>query len=67
MKPSKDSHAHFEPAEADIRKCAYFLWKEEGSPAGRDLDIWLKARELVRHHVHLPEERIRPARGRPRS
>ena len=67
MQPSRHSHAHSEPAEADIRKCAYFLWKEEGSPAGRDLDIWLKARELVRHHVHRPEGRIRPARRRPRA
>ncbi len=51
MKPRKRADTPFEPAEADIRKCAYFLWKEEGSPAGRDLDIWLRARELVRHHV----------------
>jgi hypothetical protein len=51
MKPRKRADTHFEPTEADIQKCAYFLWKEEGSPAGRDLDIWLRARELVRHHT----------------
>ncbi len=64
MKQRKDSHAQFEPAEADIRKCAYSLWKEEGSPSGRDLDIWLKARELVRHHV---PDRPRPGLRRRRS
>lgn len=62
MKPRKRADPHFEPSEADIRKCAYFLWKEEGSPAGRDLDIWLRARELVRHHVLK-----RPAARVPRS
>ena len=63
MKQHQDSHVHFEPAEADIRECAYFLWKEEGSPLGRDLDIWLKARELIRHHV--PDRtRLDPRRRR---
>ena len=63
MKQRKDSHAQFEPAEADIQKCAYSLWKEEGSLCGRDLDIWLKARELVRHHV---PDRTRPGPRRRR-
>jgi len=50
-------------SEEEIQKCAYFLWKEEGSPAGRDLDIWLKAKELIRHHVPERPER----RGRRRA
>ncbi len=54
MKPSSPSHSpHFEPTEADIQKCAYYLWQEEGCPVGKDLDIWLSAKELVRHHVAL--------------
>lgn len=64
MNPRRHLSEHFEPAEADIQKCAYFLWKEEGSPSGRDLDIWLRARELVRHHAatHRPRlERPNPA------
>ncbi|HEX7630968.1 MAG TPA: DUF2934 domain-containing protein [Lacunisphaera sp.] len=63
MKPRRIQPDHFEPAEADVQKCAYFLWKEEGSPAGRDLDIWLRARELVRHHAVA----TRPRPGRIRT
>jgi len=40
--------------EEDIQKCAYFLWREEGCPSGRDLDLWLAAKELLRHHGTLP-------------
>ena len=64
MKPRTTQTTHFEPSEAEIQKCAYFLWKEEGSPSGRDLDIWLRARELVRHHAAThrpPPERQRVA------
>jgi hypothetical protein len=43
----------FELAEADIQKAAYYLWMENGCPAGRDLDYWLAAKELLRHrHRH---------------
>jgi hypothetical protein len=47
----------FEPAEADIQRCAYFLWLEEGRPSGQDLEIWLTAKELLRHRAakHRPE------------
>ena len=38
------------PTEAEIQKVAYRLWLEAGSPAGRDLDHWLAAKELLRHH-----------------
>lgn len=54
----------FEPAESDIQKRAYFLWQEEGCPSGRDLEIWLAAKELVRHFpAHPPpdDEGRRPA------
>jgi hypothetical protein len=65
MKPRQRADDHFEPTEADIRKYACFLWKEEGSPAGRDLDIWLRAREHVRHHARKsPAGRAPRARAR---
>lgn len=69
MKPRQlPSHPPFDPAEADIQRCAYFLWREEGCPAGRDLDIWLTAKELLRHRTHVPGEgalRTAPPRRRP--
>lgn len=41
----------FDPAEAEIQKAAYFLWLEEGRPVGRDLELWLTAKELLRHRT----------------
>jgi hypothetical protein len=55
MKKQKLSSVPFEPSETDVQKSAYLLWKEEGSPAGRDLDFWLKAKELIRHRAHIPQ------------
>ena len=44
-----------EPTEAQIQHEAYLLWLEEGRPAGRDLEHWLAARELLRHrHGRAP-------------
>ena len=44
-----------EPTEAQIQHEAYLLWQEEGRPAGRDLEHWLAARELLRHrHGRAP-------------
>lgn len=58
----------FEPAEPDIQRCAYFLWQEEGCPAGRDIEIWLTAKELLRHRAQVPAPEARgglPPRRRP--
>ncbi len=33
--------------EERIRGRAYALWEADGGPAGRDLDYWERARELV--------------------
>ncbi len=41
----------FEIREEDIQKCACFLWKEADCPSGRDLDLWLTAREFRRHRT----------------
>jgi hypothetical protein len=44
-----------EPTEAQIQHEAYRLWLEAGRPAGRDLEHWLAARELLRHrHGRAP-------------
>jgi hypothetical protein len=47
-----------EPLE-EIRHEAYMLWLKEGCPSGRELDHWLAAKELVRHH----RPRVTPNRG----
>ena len=69
--PNQPPLLYFEPTEADIQKCAYLLWQEEGRPTGRDLDLWLAAKELVRHHVTGPRpdrtaRRPDPGPGAPR-
>ena len=51
--------APFEIREEDIQRCACFLWKEEGCPTGRDLDLWLTARELLRHRTAVPPRSVR--------
>lgn len=60
-----------EPTESEIQHAAYLLWLEEGRPAGRDLDIWLAAKERLRctlppHHGRKVS-RARNAGHRPRE
>lgn len=50
-----------EPSEEEIQHAAYFLWEAEGKPVGRDLEIWLAARERLRHR--LPPRRPRTRRA----
>jgi hypothetical protein len=38
-----------EPTESEIQHAAFLRWVEEGRPAGRDLEIWLAAKERLRH------------------
>jgi hypothetical protein len=47
-RPTAGTHP-FEIREEDIQKCAYFLWNDLGCPSGRDLDLWLTARELLNY------------------
>ncbi len=42
-----------EPTEAEIQHTAYLLWLESGRAEGRDVENWLAAKELLRHH-HAP-------------
>lgn len=37
-----------EITEADIATCAYFLYVNEGCPAGREMDHWLEAEARLR-------------------
>lgn len=45
----KTSPAH-EPSEAEIQKAAYHIWLESGCQQGRELEHWLAAKELLKHH-----------------
>ena len=46
-----------EPSEAEIQKKAYHLWVEGGCLEGVELDNWLAAKELLRHHHGRSTER----------
>lgn len=62
MNPSPNST----PTRAEIEDRARTLWLAHGSPAGRDLDIWLEAeRQLVaeRTMADAPGSRRAPRRG----
>lgn len=39
-----------QPSEMEIQHAAYLLWIESGKAPGHDLDNWLAAKELLRHH-----------------
>jgi len=41
--PLRDSPEH----DARIRERAYHLWLADGSPHGRDVEYWERARELI--------------------
>lgn len=45
----KTSPQH-DPTEAEIQKVAYQLWLEGGCQPGVELDNWLAAKELLKHH-----------------
>jgi hypothetical protein len=54
-----------DPAEAEIQHAAYLLWIEEGRPEGRDLEHWLSAKELLRHHHGRTAGRTRRPPAKP--
>lgn len=43
-------HPEPEPSEAEIQKIAYHLYVESGCVPGHDLENWLAAKELLKHH-----------------
>lgn len=56
-----------EPSEAEIQKAAYRLWVEGGCLEGVELDNWLAAKELLRHHhgVAHPAKKKSAAAAKP--
>jgi hypothetical protein len=40
------------PTESEIQHAAFLLWDEQGRPANRDLEIWLAAKERLKHSLH---------------
>lgn len=47
------SAAAMEPAMAQVAEEAYLLWLSEGQPAGRDVEHWLLAEQIVRSRLSL--------------
>lgn len=41
-----------ETVERRIRDRAYRIWEEEGQPAGRDVDHWLRAAQEIAAEAH---------------
>lgn len=42
-----------EPTTAQVAEEAYLLWLSEGQPAGRDVEHWLLAEQIVRSRLSL--------------
>ena len=49
--------------ERRIRERAYFLWLEEGCPAGRSDDFWQRACALERQATQEAEDRLLDEEG----
>ncbi|OYQ37395.1 hypothetical protein CHU95_01495 [Niveispirillum lacus] len=47
------SAAVVEPTTDQVAEEAYLLWLSEGQPAGRDLEHWLLAEQIVRSRLSL--------------
>lgn len=44
-----------EPTEQQIQHVAYYIWEAKGKPAGSDLEIWLAAKEWLKHRLPARE------------
>jgi hypothetical protein len=42
--------------EARVREYAYQLWEAEGRPHGRDVEFWVRARELIASEQDSPAD-----------
>jgi len=51
-----------EPTEGEIQHAAFLLWEEQGRPAGRDLEIWLAAKEHLKHTLPHHGQKVLRAR-----
>ncbi len=43
--------------DAQIAEAAFFIWLEEGQPAGREVDHWLRAQDALSTPVAKPAKR----------
>jgi hypothetical protein len=57
MKPHSISH---NPSEQEIQHAAYYLRQEEGQPAHCDLEIWLAAKERLKHRLQKAGNPLSP-------
>lgn len=60
MKPTHHARTH-EPTEREIQHAAYLMWIEDGRPAGRDLEHWFAAKEMLSHRHGRDSSTRRPA------
>ena len=60
------SHQSTQPNETAIQAIAYNLWKEAGSPAGKDLEFWFQAEARVgaKKKSHAPSPATTAEGGR---
>jgi hypothetical protein len=48
------------PAQEDIEREAFRLWKESGEPTGRDQEFWFQAEQNLRARKPSSEDVITP-------
>ena len=41
------------PTEAEVRERAHAIWLAEGTPEGREVDHWMRARRELEHEAGL--------------
>ena len=51
--PMAAAAAVVEPTTSQVAEEAYLLWLSEGQPAGRDVEHWLLAEQIVRSRLSL--------------
>ena len=54
----QDQTAEPEAVEQRIRERAYELWREEGQPQGRDVELWHRARREICFEERAQDEAL---------
>ncbi len=47
LSPSKPTGMEINPSRADVARNAYFIYLNQGSPQGRDVQHWLEAEAQI--------------------
>jgi len=50
-----------QPSHEEIARLAYEFWEQNAKPAGRDVDFWLHAEQLLRSSARTPPQPDRSA------